>query len=316
MKTENFTITTLTLGALLLAVPPAGAQILSVQTLEGTASIERSGIRISVSRDAPVIAKDVLRTESGARLVLRLAGQGELELGPDSELHVEKLPYADFATDLGSRLRLQQGSVQVGWHASTPWPLELAIGDRRYGIGQGEFRFQTDAEQQACIAHGALRQAPEGMAVPRCPGAVAAAGAAPTRPDRASPASKATYSRQLNREIRVEPPPATGRPDPQVRTSAPPAAPPPRLVPTAAVPSSGAWSVNVASVARREGAERMVRQLEQAGYRPVIVMAEVNGRITHRVQVPGYGSQSEAQAAARTLGEQLGIQDAWVVRSR
>ncbi len=145
---------------------PAQAQLLSVDRLNGTAQLERAGRSSALTINDPLVDSDSLRVGPGSRLGLRLSSHGFLELGPGAELAIEHLPYASFAPELRTVLRLKRGFLRVVWNHPQPsgaWPLWVRLGALRASLAQGEYFFEaatpTPLTHTACIARGRIEMA-------------------------------------------------------------------------------------------------------------------------------------------------------------
>ncbi|TAM11297.1 MAG: SPOR domain-containing protein [Nevskiaceae bacterium] len=79
----------------------------------------------------------------------------------------------------------------------------------------------------------------------------------------------------------------------------------------------GGWAINVASYDEPAAAERQRAQLTGAGYRAVVVPAQINGRTWYRVQLPGFDSREDARARIASLDSTLTRGETlWVTRKR
>src|SRR5690349_6346617 len=90
------------LAALLLGFAAAAqaGDVLTVQNLGGSVNVDRLGTRVSIKPGDQLSERDVVHVAEGGSLTLDFAGHGFIELGPGSELGVEKLPFASYAEDL------------------------------------------------------------------------------------------------------------------------------------------------------------------------------------------------------------------------
>lgn len=95
-------------------------------------------------------------------------------------------------------------------------------------------------------------------------------------------------------------------PQPAAPASAPEGVPLP-------LPTSGSWSLNLASLDDPAAAAREVQRLQAAGYSAITQQAVVNGRTWYRVQVPGFASAELARAKAEDIHNQLGFNGAWLL---
>lgn len=140
----------------------AHARLLSADQRVGTTELERAGARQSLNLNDPLIESDTVRTGADGRLSLRLANQGVFELGAGAELVIERLPYASFAPDLTTVLRLKRGFLRVVWNHPAQagiWPLLVQVGAQSASLTQGEYFFEAGAPvpaSTACVASGAI----------------------------------------------------------------------------------------------------------------------------------------------------------------
>lgn len=331
--------TVATLGILLTAVfssAASHAQLLSVERLMGDSQLTRNGIATTLNPADPVVDQDRLQVGDGARLTLKLGAHGFVDLGPGADATIERLPYASFATDLRTVLRLQKGYLRVVWNrpaTAAAWPLFVRVGTQRLQLSSGEFFFESNGSAvTACAASGQMLfvdsrasaplldancyrlgdgrprstvyRAEDWVAIrenfalraPEMPGAAVASSDPQTQP-------VGTDSRHPR--VQIETVPALPVTVPALPATVP--------APIASSPATG-WVLNVASMANSSDAERRAEQLRAAGYPARVQSAQVNGRLRHRVQLSGYANRAEANAAADTVGEKLGILDAWASR--
>lgn len=372
-----------------LAVAPAGAEdaVLTVDTVTGGVAVERDGRSLNLRPGDALQEQDLIVTQASGRLTLRFARHGFLDVGPNTEAGVERLPFAAYAKDLKSIFSLSRGYLRVVWkhpQLSTNWPLYIYMSGHRISLTSGEFFFQhSGSEQTACTAAGQLAlqavgaDGVETLRPPSCTRLVAGVPpqTTPRNPDEwisvrrgfsltpgnelaqapvRLPSTPPVPARPLAADAGelpgvstsaaagpgpVAPAPVLPTPTPAPRSGlvgvasapaatvasqrpaatgptpviAPPAAGPPLPV---SAPASGGrdWALNVASYADATAAERQAQQLRAAGYPVAVQPATVNGKSWYRVQVPGYGSQQAAKAAAQELQNKLGLKGVWVVR--
>ena len=103
---------------------------------------------------------DRLLTSPDAQLRLGFARYGFVDVGPDSDVRVERIPHAAFATDLRSVFRLDAGYVRLVWkhpQISTSWPIFVYVDSQRASVTSGEYFFEHRAGRQiACVAAGQM----------------------------------------------------------------------------------------------------------------------------------------------------------------
>lgn len=92
-------------------------------------------------------------------------------------------------------------------------------------------------------------------------------------------------------------------PPPRTPTAAPPPTAPPPTEPPPLAELSG-FQVQVNAIGERPRAEKLVRELKDAGYKARISPAKVNGRVLYRVRVGQFATEEEARQAVARLREQ------------
>ena len=76
----------------------------------------------------------------------------------------------------------------------------------------------------------------------------------------------------------------------------------------------GDWVINIASYLGEKIAARKLAYFRRQGIAAEQEVATVRGKTIYRVQVAGFDSLAAARSSARTIGDQLGIEDLWVRR--
>lgn len=134
--------------------------VLTVDTVSGVVNVQRDGKQLSLQLGDVLQEQDLIQTGASGHLTLRFARHGFVDIGPDSEAGVERLPFAAYAKDLKSIFSLSRGYLRVVWkhpQISTSWPLFIYMSGHRISLTSGEFFFQHDgSEQLACTAAGQL----------------------------------------------------------------------------------------------------------------------------------------------------------------
>ena len=144
---------------LALALPAAAhAALLSVDSAGGAASLSRGDAAAALKKSDELRENDTLKLGAGARLTLGIARHGFADLGPGAELALERLPFASYAADLRTVLRLNSGYLRLVWKhpaQSTSWPLFVYFGNMRASLASGEYFFENNAGNLSmCIAAG------------------------------------------------------------------------------------------------------------------------------------------------------------------
>lgn len=147
----------LALGAL---PPSASAQMLRLDQLQGSAELTRGDTHPPLNAATAIVADDQIKVGAGSKLSLLLGRHGILELGAGSELTVERLPFASYADDLRTILRLRRGFLRVIWKQpplDIKWPLFVYMDSDRAALLSGEYFFEVGSEINAiCVAEGGL----------------------------------------------------------------------------------------------------------------------------------------------------------------
>lgn len=156
--------------ALMLAAAPSAAwaqqadSVLGVDAVGGSVSVEHLGVTAVLRPGDRINERDVLRTGADGRLSLRFARLGFMELGPNAEIGIEKLPFASNAADRKSIFSLARGYLRVVWKplpGRPSWPLYVYFGGQRAGLAAGEYFFdQHEAATRVCIAAGQIAVVP------------------------------------------------------------------------------------------------------------------------------------------------------------
>lgn len=146
------------------------AEVLTVESLSGQVRLERNGNARELLSNEVLRSGDRLLTAPDAQLRLGFARYGFVDVGPDSDLRVERIPHAAFATDLRSVFRLQAGYARLVWkhpQISTSWPIFVYVDAQRASVTAGEYFFEHRAGRQiACVAAGQMAVTHADNAVP------------------------------------------------------------------------------------------------------------------------------------------------------
>ncbi|WP_411888121.1 SPOR domain-containing protein [Hydrocarboniphaga effusa] len=160
-----FCLAAVTAFALMPVAAYAQGQLLRIQELQGKAELQRGGRSQAAAEGGVLQADDVLVLGSGARAALKLGRHGLLELGPGSSVQIERLPFATYATDLRTVLRLQKGYLRVIWKQpplDIHWPLFVYVDTDSANLITGEYFFEKTSLGKAgegralCSAEGDL----------------------------------------------------------------------------------------------------------------------------------------------------------------
>jgi len=341
----------LSLAATLLlagAGPAAAAEsLLILDQSSGVAAVERNGKRLVLNPEAALQEGDQISTDRAGRMKLSLARHGFVEVGPNAQVGVERLPFAAYARELKSIFSVGKGYFRVVWkhpQISTQWPLYVTLAGHRISLGSGEYFFSnTGSEQRACVAAGQMDvQLPgsdvvENIKPPACVRFMAntTPQVQARNPDdwiamRRGYDIDATAATMLAGSAKpVDSPPAAPAAPAVKPKSAPiiataasaaavPASPDTRPKPSkpAAAPAAtnGEWALNVASYSELSAAEQEASRLRGAGYQASSQSAVVNGRNWYRVQVRGFADQASARATAVKLETELGLKSIWLLK--
>lgn len=153
-----------------LAWTSAIADVLTVESLTGQVQLERNGNARELLGNEVLRTGDRLLTAPDAQLRLGFARYGFVDVGPDSDLRVERIPHAAFATDLRSVFRLHAGYARLVWkhpQISTSWPIFVYVDAQRASVTAGEYFFEHRSGRQiACVAAGQMAVTHGDNAVP------------------------------------------------------------------------------------------------------------------------------------------------------
>lgn len=145
---------------LAFAVSEAAASVLLTRTVTETArqplSAEPEILRFGVALQP----QDRVITGLRGQVDIDIDRHGFLELGPSARLALERVPFASYARDLRTQLRLEEGYLRVVWKhpgLSQEWPIVIDFSSFRVHLTRGEFFFQhRDDRVLLCIAEGAV----------------------------------------------------------------------------------------------------------------------------------------------------------------
>lgn len=134
--------------------------ILLIDQTSGVAGVQRNGKRLALQPGDTLQEQDLIVTDRSGRMTLRLGRHGFVEVGPNAEVGVERLPFATYARDLKSIFSVSKGYFRVVWkhpQLSTNWPLYVYMAGHRVSLVSGEYFFQNlGGEQRACVAAGQM----------------------------------------------------------------------------------------------------------------------------------------------------------------
>ena len=155
-------------GLIVLAVFAAAAaeadSVLKVDQVSGHASRDRIGTSSPLTAGEALAERDIVHVGAGSHVVLDIGSNGFFELGPGSELDIEKLPYASYAQDLGTIINLSAGYLRVVWRRPQEggnWPLFVYFGTQHASLDAGEYFFdRQDTSARICSAGGRVEVVP------------------------------------------------------------------------------------------------------------------------------------------------------------
>jgi len=156
-------------AAPLLAAAAFAAQageVLTVDSVSGSATVDRLGTPSALKPGDHLIERDVVRVGADGTLSLNFAGHGFIEMGPGAEIGIEKLPFASYADDLQTIFSLTHGYLRVVWKLPPEgggWPLFVYFGSQHAALIPGEYFFDSrPGAARACVAAGRLSVLPNG----------------------------------------------------------------------------------------------------------------------------------------------------------
>lgn len=337
-RTLSCTFFLLSLLPLAAVANAAEDAILRIEQSSAAAGVQRDGKRLTLVNGDTLQEQDLIVTDAGGRMSLRLGRHGFIEVGADAEVGIERLPFATYAGDLKSIFSVSKGYLRVVWKRSeinSQWPLFIYMAGHRVSLIGGEYFFQNaGAEQSACVAAGQLslqvagREGAQLIQAPACvqlradqAPAVSArnpddwlavrrsfnieATAASLRASELAAASKLPTT-SVNSAATPQPPlraalPAVTTTAPIVlgQASAPPPAAAPSSAPIARSTVAGSWALNVASYDELADAEREALRLREAGFASAVAQSQpVLVKGKSWYRVQVTGLASEAEAAS------------------
>lgn len=157
----------LQVAALLLGVAASAARagdVLVVDSVSGQASLDRLGTQTGLKAGDQLSERDVIHVAAGGSLTLDFSGHGFIELGPSTEVGIEKMPFASYADDLKTIFSLTHGYLRVVWKLpplAGGWPLFVYFGSQHAALIPGEYFFDNQSGvARACVAAGRLSVLP------------------------------------------------------------------------------------------------------------------------------------------------------------
>ncbi len=154
-------------AALLLGVAATAARagdVLVVDSVSGQASLDRLGTQTGLKAGDQLSERDVIHVAAGGSLTLDFSGHGFIELGPSTEVGIEKMPFASYADDLKTIFSLTHGYLRVVWKLpplAGGWPLFVYFGSQHAALIPGEYFFDNQSGvARACVAAGRLSVLP------------------------------------------------------------------------------------------------------------------------------------------------------------
>jgi cell division septation protein DedD len=345
-RMNRFAAILLTLLCAALLPQTAAAQMLRLDNLQGRAELTRGKDHPALDDKTAIVADDVIKVGADSKLSLHLGRHGILELGAGSEIEIERVPFASYADDLRTVVRLRRGFLRVIWKQpplDIHWPLFVYMDSDRASLATGEYFFEVGTEINAiCVAEGELalaggsRDDAQVLDPDTCYRLVAgippqpraqqpqdwiavrehraldrsmwAAPAVAAAEQKPAP-SKAPAAKPAAKTPVVKTPPAPKVAEKPVEKPAP-APKPPREV---SKPSGGAWTLNLASFPDQASADKELARLKKAGFPGIVQPADVKGRNWYRVQIQGLASKEEAQGMSEQL-KTSGFMQAWILK--
>lgn len=145
---------------LVFTMTEAAASVLIARTVSETARQPLSGEPEILRFGVALQPQDRVITGLRGRADIDIDRHGFLEVGPTARLALERVPFASYARDLRTQLRLEEGYLRVVWKdpgLSQEWPIVIDLAGFRVHLTRGEFFFQNRGDRQLlCIAEGAV----------------------------------------------------------------------------------------------------------------------------------------------------------------
>ena len=342
----------LLLFATLSLFPAArAAGVLTVDSVSGSVQVDHLGETRTVEAGEELRERDVVRLADDARLSLRFAHDGALELGQGAALAIERLPASGEMADLRSIFNLSKGYLHIVWKRPPPptvWPLYVYFGGQRSSLVEGEYFFGPGGDRtRTCVAAGRLTvtaiagngrdtlrpSACYAMKVgnapriePRTPDSWLAVRQQFTLDPDPTVAALASPAKEVEQELPASMPGAVTAPS-VAAAHAPTAvvveAPMAIVLPapdvhdataTATTTAEARWTVIVGSFADAQNAAQVQQKLIAAGYTPFLRVKILDGKTWNSVQLRGYTTREAAQARLIDVQTKLGFSNLRIVQ--
>jgi len=224
----------------LLPFAATAEPIMVVQAMAGGADLYRMGAHLPLTIGEALGERDLIKVGLGGHVRLKLLGQDVFDIGPQTELGLEKLPSSTNADDQKTIISISRGVIRVARVAGTTnVPVHIYFGGLRASVLEGAIYIEIQQQsQRICVESGRavvipISDPPMTMPSPLCYATHAGQAAAFKSGDAALWSS-------LKSSLGPAPVAETGYPTAVVESAAPVAsAPEPAVVPpTTAVPDA------------------------------------------------------------------------------
>ncbi len=334
--------------ALSLFPAARAAGVLTVDSVSGSVQVDHLGETRTLEVGEELRERDVVRLANDARLSLRFAHDGALELGQGAALAIERLPASGELADLRSIFNLSKGYLHIVWKRPPPpavWPLYVYFGGQRSSLVEGEYFFGPGGDHtRTCVAAGRLTvtaiagngrdtlrpSACYAMKVgnapriePRTPDSWLAVRQQFTLDPDPTVAALAAPAKEAEQELPASTPGAATAPSvaaahapTAVVVEAPTASalPAPDVHDAIATTAEAGWTVIVGSFADAQNAAQVQQKLIAAGYTPFLRVKILDGKTWNSVQLRGYTTREAAQARLIDVQTKLGFSNLRVVQ--
>jgi cell division septation protein DedD len=332
---------------LLCATSQAIAQgtAMGVAATAGETATIRDGV-YNLLRQADAVEPGTrLMTGQRGRLAMRLEPVGLLSLGDASRVLVHSIEPVDPPARMHLvRLVVEAGSLQADSRpraGNVPADLRINFAALRLRVfGAAVWMERTPAYDEVCLLGGAVElQTPAGPQRLDEPGSclrVTASGLQHLDPAAAGPIEPRLLRTAVDARAypmpaplaeittpslpRPPPPPAAAAPEPAPEPEPEPE-PEPTIAPSepavamAEEPTTGAWTIVLASVPERERAEREAERLRKLGLETRVVEASrTGGTMTWRVVSGSYVEKGDAAADIAAIRARRGLSRAWLTQ--
>lgn len=148
-------------AAVLLSAPAlaqSGSVVIAQHTVGTERQVANESARLPLATAMAIGTQDRLMSQADGQTDLAISRHGIMELGGDSELFAERLPFSTFDVDLRTQFRLERGYLRLIWKYpdfGARWPMVVDVGPFRISVTSGEYFVEhRDQRTILCVAEG------------------------------------------------------------------------------------------------------------------------------------------------------------------